>query len=487
MHSKTIRCWTIALAILLTLVLVVAITAWYKLSRELEQSDLASASEKEWFKYGSIGSEDSQGIPYWIWRILPKMFPEYLPGPGGYASLGIPWEQGKELPVGFSKKTIGFPRVAFNCAFCHTATYRLETADLPMMVVPGPGHTVNAQGYARFLAAVANDARFNPEAILSEIAQIYELPWLDRLLYRYVLIPATKKALIKYGQAFAWAEEKPPWGPGRIDPFNPIKFGVLQMGLDGTIGNADMVPLWNMKAREGKALHWDGLNTDLHEVVVSSAIGDGMTYKSIATESLQRIEEWLKKVPPPRSPFDPGKAPDSPYHLDERLAATGKEIFDQHCAGCHALGGERTGTIIPVEEVGTDRHRVDMWTAEAAKRYNAYQKDYDWGMRHFQDVDGYVAVLLDGLWLRGPYLHNGSVPTVRDLLKKPEERPQVFYRGYDLIDPINLGFVSQGEKAERVGFRYDTNVPGNGNPGHLYGTDLPEDQKQALLEYLKTF
>jgi hypothetical protein len=49
-----------------------------------------------------------------------------------------------------------------------------------------------------------------------------------------------------------------------------------------------------------------------------------------------------------------------------------------------------------------------------------------------------------------------------------------------------VGFVSQGEEAERIGFRYDTSVPGNSNQGHLFGTDLPKDQKKALLEYLKT-
>ena len=107
-------------------------------------------------------------------------------------------------------------------------------------------------------------------------------------------------------------------------------------------------------------------------------------------------------------------------------------------------------------------------------------------MRNFQDVDGYVAVLLDGIWLRGPYLHNGSVPTLKDLLRKAEDRPEKFFRGYDLIDPKNIGFVSSGAMAEKVGVLYDTKVSGNSNVGHNYGTDLPEDQKEALLEYLKT-
>ncbi|HQU97666.1 MAG TPA: cytochrome c [Nitrosomonas sp.] len=482
---QTVSKTAIIVSVLLAVVIIILLTlGWYKLYREEEQGEFSTPEEL--FKYGSIGSETSQGIPYWIWLVMPKMFPEHLPALGGWASLGLPWEQGKELPVGFSKKTIGFPRVAFNCAFCHAARYRLEPTDVPTIVVPGPSHTVHAQGYARFLAAAANDARFNSDEILSQIDRIYKLSWLDKLLYRFIIIPQTKKSLIQYGERFAWAEQKPDWGPGRIDPFNPIKFGVLQMSIDETIGNSDMPPIWNMKARANHALHWDGLNTNFHEVVVSSAIGDGTTYESYPEKNMKKIEQWLQEVPTPKSPFSSELSSDSSFYLNTDLAEHGKTIFNQHCASCHAPDGEKTGKIIPVTELGTDRHRVDMWTAEAAKRYNTYEKNHDWGMRNFQDVDGYVAVLLDGIWLRGPYLHNGSVPTLKDLLRKAEDRPEKFFRGYDLIDPKNIGFVSSGAMAEKVGVLYDTKVSGNSNVGHNYGTDLPEDQKEALLEYLKT-
>ena len=53
--------------------------------------------------------------------------------------------------------------------------------------------------------------------------------------------------------------QNPDWGHGRIDPFNPVKFGILKQPTDTTIGNADMIPIWNMQRRRGKALHWDGL------------------------------------------------------------------------------------------------------------------------------------------------------------------------------------------------------------------------------------
>jgi processive rubber oxygenase RoxA-like protein len=99
---------------------------------------------------------------------------------------------------------------------------------------------------------------------------------------------------------------------------------------------------------------------------------------------------------------------------------------------------------------------------------------------------------LDGIWLRAPYLHNGSVPTLRDLLNPGKVRPPVFYRGNDIYDPKDVGFVStQAQDADgRKYFRYETSIPGNDNKGHegaAFGTTLPQKEKDALLEYLKTF
>jgi hypothetical protein len=95
---------------------------------------------------------------------------------------------------------------------------------------------------------------------------------------------------------------------------------------------------------------------------------------------------------------------------------------------------------------------------------------------------------LDGLWARAPYLHNGSVPTLRDLLNAPEMRPQTFYRGDDEYDSIQVGFRSDRSLSAdgRPLFLFDTTLPGNGNGGHTYGTDLDERAKVALLEYLKS-
>jgi len=93
---------------------------------------------------------------------------------------------------------------------------------------------------------------------------------------------------------------------------------------------------------------------------------------------------------------------------------------------------------------------------------------------------------LDGIWLRAPYLHNGSVPHLRDLLEPEAKRTKVFYRGYDVYDPVNVGFKTDWPEKERTGWRFDTSERGNSNTGHNYGTDLSPDEKRALLEYLKT-
>ncbi len=92
-----------------------------------------------------------------------------------------------------------------------------------------------------------------------------------------------------------------------------------------------------------------------------------------------------------------------------------------------------------------------MWTPEAAEAYNAYADEYAWDFKHFLAPGGYVNVPLDGLWLRAPYLHNGSVPYLTEILEPRERRTKMFYRGNDLYDPERMGFVSEGPEAERSG------------------------------------
>jgi len=481
----------------LALLVVLILFAWFVLLRPVAQP--ATNDPLRVFNHGSIGNESEQGLPYWVWRVLPTMFPEYLPGnQDGYGAIGVYWVAGEELPVGFSKKTLGvISRVAPNCAFCHQGSYRLHADDPATFVPSGAGTRVNVQGFLRLLVEIGRHKkdRFTADQVMAAITAIYDMPLWERLIYRYLLIPAVGSAFEDQATRFAWTESRPDWGPGRIDPFNPVKFFNLHLPDDGTIGNSDIMPLWDLDLVASDpsrqySLHWDGLSTSLQETAIAGAIGDGMTYQGFAgaKPTLDAIIDFIRLQKPPPSPFSVARNTDDPYRVDETEVKQGKALYERYCADCHEPGGQRFRKVISATELGTDRHRIDMWTEAAKDRYTNYREGgYNWGFHAFHKINGYIANELTGLWLRGPYLHNGSVPTLRDLLSPPSDRPQKFYRGYDLVDPVGDGFVSQaGTPAERFGTLYDTNSPGNGNNGHLYGTDLSDQDKQRLLAFLKT-
>jgi len=98
----------------------------------------------------------------------------------------------------------------------------------------------------------------------------------------------------------------------------------------------------------------------------------------------------------------------------------------------------------------------------------------------------YAARPLYGIWAAAPFLHNGSVPTLYDLLLPPEQRPKKFALGARAYDPVKLGFAV-GTSCDQQDCIVDTALTGDGNGGHLWGTDLSEADRRALLEYLKTY
>jgi hypothetical protein len=489
MRHRLARC----LLALLALVVLAGAFAWYKFFREVPQPAFASESER--FKYGTIGAENTRGIPYWIWLVLPRVFPDYLPGPGGYASLGVVWEPGHDIPVGFSRRTIGFERIANNCAICHVGTWRRDASDLPHLVVGAPAHTSNLQGMLRFLIACAGDPRFNADTLLAQIERETKLSALDRLIYRFALIPITRSALQKEATQLAWMNRPhwPDWGRGRDDPMNLTKYFMTTMPVDQTTGQADFPSIWNLKAQKGDGLflNWSCDTPAVRSVLIDSALGlgaapdptvplDTLNWKferrAWFVNRMAELDDFLSELPPPKYPFP----------INDALAARGQPVYDRACASCHEPGQPRTNRLIPIAEIGTDRNRLDTWTLAAADEANAKVKSIGIIRPGLVKQEGYQSPPLDGLWMRAPYLHNGSVPTLRDLMLPDAERPKAFYRGFDVYDPVKVGFVTAGPLAERDGWREDTAVRGNGNQGHEYGIDLSADDKAALLEYLKT-
>ncbi|HRK78236.1 MAG TPA: hypothetical protein PLQ95_06820 [Thiobacillus sp.] len=460
-----------------------AYIGWDRFLRDHGATQFDNPDER--FKYGSIGAENDAGIPYWIFYVLPRVFPDKLPKPGiGYASFGVVWEQGQELPVGFSKRRIGFDRVANTCAACHVASYRSQPEETPTLVVTGPNHTLDLEAFFRFLVDCARDPRFNADTLMAEINLAADLDFIDRLAYRHLIITITKKRLTERESQFQWIyrHDFPEWGRGRDDAMNLTKYFMIRWPMDDSFGPTDMPSIWNLQKyqpEQGHRMNFAGDSHDPYSVVIDSALGLMGAEPKNRNDFLGQIDwlvDYLKTKPAPKYPFP----------IDAGRAARGKPVFDAHCAACHASA--RTGTVIPLNEIGTDRGRIDTWGKQAAIEANRVVSDMGIQRKGLVEapLTGYVAQFLDGIWLRAPYLHNGSVPTLADLLMPPAQRPPMFWRGYDVFDPVHVGFVVKGAAAERAGTPYDTRLRGNGNQGHDFGTTLPASDKDALLEYLKT-
>ncbi len=473
------------------LALSVLVTLWLVL-RFTRDQPVVHEDPIEHFKYGSTGGERASGFPYWIWRALPTVCADYLPGEG-YASLGMLYEQGKDLPVGVSTRRVtGIDRVFLNCAVCHTNTLRETPESEPQLIVGMPANTLDLFAFEQFFFNCAADARFSPDFILPVIESMdADLDLLDRYLVYPLAVFLMRDQILMLKERFSFVEQQPEWGPGRVDTFNSAKvifnFPLHKAAPEELVGTTDFPSIWRQRQKEGMQLHWDGNNTRVQERNRSAAFGAGATPPTLDRASIKRMEEWLLDSEPPAWP----------WAVNQTLAARGAELYAHYCADCHGVSGTdfsgaRVGTVTPIDEIGTDRYRLDSYTRTLAVNQNLLYAGYgDERFSHFRKTNGYANMPLDGLWLRAPYLHNGSVPTLLDLLKPAAERPQEFYRGYDVYDAVNVGFVtSVAVEGEKSFFLFDTRVAGNSNRGHegaAYGTELPDSDKQALLEYLKTF
>jgi mono/diheme cytochrome c family protein len=357
-----------------------------------------------------------------------------------------------------------------------------------------PAQQLDLEALVEFVLACTLDNRTTTESVAGRFREMGGRSGLsERLLMRAGLMDRLKLQTLDLRNRIVpiLAHDIPRWGRGRVDTFNPYKsiqfnWRLEQLPRAELLGASDFPSLWNQAPREGMQLHWDGNNTSVDERNLSAALGAGVTPVTVDHASIKRVRDWIWKMPPPAYP----------YAIDRAHAARGATVYRQACFECHGdhrfrdgvKDAPRLGRVEDIDRIATDRHRLDSYTdVFAANQYSLYP-DSRYRFRQFRKTRGYANQPLDGIWLRGPYLHNGSVPTLRDLLEAPERRPSSFYRGYDVFDQVNVGFVSNVASAGgRTFSRYDTSMPGNGNGGHVYGTTLSDEDKRAIVEYLKTF
>jgi len=579
----SIMAWSTFILVITLIVVGGVYTSW----RLADDRPVTFESDLEHFKYGSTGGErgwKSQfgfGIPYWMWIALPELVPELLPDGQtgqGLTSLGLIYEEGRnpmfDLPIGTSIRRVqGIDRVYLNCAICHTGSVR-DGPGADRQLVPGmPSNTLDLGAFAIFLSGAAKSRQFRDREVMAKIAELEQLrdewlktshastreryqpaPWgfIDRTIMRWVGIMAMRDQLLSFMGRLSFIDFSTS-GPGRVDTFNPPKallgFDMYSDHADPRQlnGNVDFPSVWNQKARRGMKLHWDGNQCSTDERNLSAAFGTGATPATLDKEKLIRVANWLwDQAQPPSFPSD---------RIDASQLARGAQVYEEYCWQCHGNGkppfhspgdDTRVGEVTAIEAIGTDRARLDSYTAELATNQNTiyagfpekgeqhcleYQQSicdpdvpeeeferlrekflddcYPARFSHFRKTFGYGNGPLDGIWLRAPYLHNGSVPDLKTLLEPAVRRPTVFFTGYDVYDYDGIGFVTKprcgGDGAgewcvaaegleqsvpDGSGWRFDTRLPGNGNSGHEgteYGTELSHTDKQALLEYMKSF
>jgi hypothetical protein len=207
------------------------------------------------------------------------------------------------------------------------------------------------------------------------------------------------------------------------------------------------------------------------------------------------IQAYLLSLKPPRYPFP----------IDRQLARKGERVFVQNCARCHGTYGEKwtyPNKIIPIDVIGTDRKRFEGISRKFGEYYNQSwfgHENAGWLADDYpaRNPVGYQAPPLDGIWATAPYLHNGSVPTVYQVLNS-RSRPRIYTRsfrtGKEDYDPVRLGWkvtvLRRGADPRLPDVErrkvYDTMQPGRGNGGHTFGDKLTEAERMAVIEYLKT-
>lgn len=245
---------------------------------------------------------------------------------------------------------------------------------------------------------------------------------------------------------------------------------------------SDIPALWHMQKKN--ALYYTAVGRgDFTKLLFqASVLGiKDSTAARVAQKKFVHIAAWINSIEPPKYPAK----------IDFKKAALGKQIFQKKCQGCHGTYDKPEtypNKVISITKIGTDPlyasygsdSRIVDWYN---KSWFAQSNPRSW----FEPERGYIAPPLDGIWATAPYLHNGSVPTIYQVLKS-NSRPKKWKRSKDSkkYDWEKLGWKYKDKNRGKGVMTYDTTLPGYGNQGHTFADSLSENYRWALVEYLKT-
>ncbi|MBC8073988.1 MAG: hypothetical protein IAG13_37055 [Deltaproteobacteria bacterium] len=416
----------------------------------------------------------SCGIPVSMWGLLAPFLGDFvggepLPGrTGDAADMPYNWNVGVAAS--------GVKLATQNCLSCHAGKF-----DGELVVGLGDADTDFTLRFDQLLALVPTPTL--PGGDLAELTR-----YLDRLK---VLGPYTTMRTVGTNPAeplavtlvahrdrhtLAWSDE-------------PLE------DLPEIIVPSDPPPWW--RAHKKNALFYNAMARGDHRgtmMLASSLCTDTVDEATAIASYFNNIHAFVRSV----------RAPAYPFAIDAELAAAGEPVFVASCAGCHGTYGatEEDDTypnlLFPLDVIGTDPVVAEGGTKHAPQMVQWYNESYYGSITRMVPDDpfpGYAAPPLDGVWATGPFLHNGSVPSIA-LVIDSSKRPRYWKRiDHDTrnFDEKDLGWpwlaVDHGHadasEAERKHI-YDTTQMAHANTGHTFGDHLSDDERRALLEYLKT-
>ncbi|RON21044.1 hypothetical protein BK660_15685 [Pseudomonas brassicacearum] len=545
-----------------------------------------SAEDRQTYYFTPQGTQ-VKGLRYDWFNALELPFsqqrfasPEYLARFGFLIDPGqkaMPDNPGS-LPVGFARHQNPGSQDEFldiTCAACHTGELRFNGQAIRIdggsaqHVLPSSVPTLKGGSFGQAMVASLTSTYLNPwkfeRFARNVLGEDYDARHQQlREDFKASLVTFVKVAWNDTHRGLYPTEE----GPGRTDAFGRIAnatFGDAISADNYRVANApvDYPQLWDMWTFDW--VQWNGsaqqpMARNIGESLGVGATlgffdangqplkGDGRYPSSVRLRDLHQIEETLQRLKPPAWPEELLGAVDKP------LAAKGRELFSENCAGCHSPrvvdSDERWVQhlkMLPVDFIGTDPgaanniadHRFDLsalqWDLAELKQLDVHLQPTPTepldlhqlssakglayitafvGNRAYRDANipaaeqpamngfglpigvrelrAYKARPLAGVWATAPFLHNGSVPSIFQLLSPQDERATTFYKGTFEYDPQHLGYRTE---AFTNGFVFDTRITGNHNSGHEFragqrgngviGRLLQPQERWALLEYLK--
>lgn len=478
--------------------------------REYHERPISAEAGATYFLETGGGDPYATGMAYPVFLAMMEGWPNelgkdfaafadkfgFVPDP---AAKGDPWAP----PLGFHRTTdpnSDVPWLVANCQMCHTERLRLPDGDV---VVPGLGNKgVRPHAYASALLRIAADPGFTTqriEQLATARARALKVPWGERA--RPYIVKATVEGLKEGAKrrraSLARFEHATPGRMATIESFALVLAEQTHRAVPtpDPIGWTKVPDVRSFPFRD--TFSYDGSGYGSPQALVLEAdflFGTRpewyRTHQHIATSMYLYLKTFRRDLRFPGA-------------LDAAKVARGKGAFERSCASCHGLyvdhGDENRVSyrekIVPLEVVGTDAARANAVSPAFVDAANAYPLVQ--GLTRVRHTGGYVPPILLDVWARGVFGHAGQWPSLEALATPPAARPRRFVvdtKGFYDLERVGVRYEAvheaAGEGAPRAlrdgEYLYDGTVPGYGVEGHPFLSDLADDERAAVIEYLKT-